>query len=149
MGDRTQGFRIRSTHVRETYAKALLISAYKRILSLQVDVITNQDQSALLIFCVDPAGRICNDQPSNSHALEDAHRKCDLLCGVPFVKMHPTLHRSNRNFVDVTEDHLSGVTGGGRAREIRNRRVWSSNCFCEFVGKTAKPGTENETNFRA
>src|SRR2546423_7622058 len=141
MGDRTQAFRIASSQVWETRAEALVVGANQRNLSLQVDVIANQDQRAGPVFCIDTAGRISDDQRSKPHALENSNRKSDLRRGVALVKMYSPLHCRHCNFVCISDEHLTSVADRCGAGEIWNARVWSCNRLCELVGKTAKART--------
>jgi hypothetical protein len=62
---------------------------------LQIDVVADQDQRALLIIQIDASRGIGEDDGANSHASEDAHGEGDLLRRIAFVKMHAALHHGD------------------------------------------------------
>ena len=78
-------------------------------MSLQVDVIFDENQCALLILQIDPAGSVGEDDRAHPHASEDADRKCDFLRGVAFIQMCASLHGRHGNRARFSDDHLPSV----------------------------------------
>jgi hypothetical protein len=136
-------------HVGKAHAEAVVVGTDQGIGSLQVDVVANQDQRALLIVEIDSAGGVGEDDGADSHASEDAHGEGDLLRRVTFVKMHAALHHGHGDGGRFADDHLSGVADGGGTREGRDFGVWD---FCrvgERIGEAAEAGAEDEADARA
>src|SRR5260370_30637767 len=79
------------SHVRKAWAEAFIIRTGERILSLQVDVVTDQNQRPLLIAEIDTPSGIGENHGTNSHAAKHAHGKRDFRRGVTLIKMYPPL----------------------------------------------------------
>ena len=67
-------------HVGKAHAEAVVIRPDQRIRSLQIDVIADQHQRALLIIQINPARRVGQDDGTNSHAPKHPHGECNFLC---------------------------------------------------------------------
>ena len=100
-------------HVGKTRAETLVIGTDERVLSLQVDVVGDDDESALLVFQVDAAGCVGKNDGANIHAGKNPHGKDDLAGRVAFIQMDSALHGGHRNTVRSADHHLPGVSNGG------------------------------------
>lgn len=145
-GDCAVVLRVSVGHVGEADAEAVVVGADQGIGSLQVDVVANQDQRALLIVEVDSSGGVGEDDGADSHASEDAHGEGDLMGRVAFVEMDAALHRGHGDGGRVADDELSGVTDGGGTREGRDFGVWDFCCVGEGIGEAAETGAEDEAD---
>ena len=85
----------------------------QRIVALQVDVIGNDDQSSLLVFEVNAAGGISQDDGMNIHLVKDAHGEGDFAGRIAFVEMDASLHGCYRNATSRPKHHLPRVSDGG------------------------------------
>ena len=110
-------FRVGVSHVGKAYAEAVVVGTDQGIRSLQVDVVADQDQRALLVIQIDAAGCVGEDDGTNSHAAEDAHGEGDLLRRISFIEMNAALHHGYRSHARFADYHLSGMADGSRARE--------------------------------
>ena len=59
---------------------------------MQIDVVADEDERALLIIEIDAAGGIGEDDGADAHASEDAHGEDNLLRRIAFVEMDAALH---------------------------------------------------------
>src|SRR5438094_6813372 len=100
-------------HIRKARAKAVIVTTDEWALALYIDVIRHDDQRCLLIFEIDAAGCISENDRANTHAAEDAHRKSDLLGRITFIEMDASLHRCQRDAVSFPNHHLAGVANRG------------------------------------
>src|SRR4029077_2955652 len=86
------GFPVSLGHVGKARAEAVVVGADERIGALQVDVVGEDDERALLVVGVDAAGSVGEDGGANSQAAEDADREDDFVRRVTFVGVHAALH---------------------------------------------------------
>ena len=75
--------------------------------------------------------------------------KVDFLRGISFIKMNAALHGGDGHAAGVADDHLSGVSDGGRVREGGNVGVGNARGVGERVGESAEAGAEDKSNLRA
>ncbi len=107
-------------HVGKAHAEAIVIRPGQRVVSLQVDVVADQHQRALLVGEIDSSRRVGKNDGANSHTLEDPHGEGDLLRRISLIKMDAALHRGHGNSCGHADHHLSGVADGRRKRKSRN-----------------------------
>ncbi len=136
-------------HVGKAHAEAVVIRPGQRIRSLQVDVVADEHQCALLVVEINPARRIGQDDGANSHAPEHARRKSNFLRGISFIKMYASLHHGHGDGARPADHHLPGVADRGGSRERGDVGVRSANRVGERIGKPTQPGAENKPNARA
>src|SRR4029077_9917092 len=130
--------RVCLSHVRKTWAEALIIRTSERILPLQVDVVTDQNQRALLIAEIDTSSGVGENHGTNSHAAKHAHGKGDFLRGVTLIKMHAPLHCGDHDVTSFADYHLTSVADSSRTWKCRNLGVRDAQSFAERVGESAQ-----------
>ena len=113
-------FCIRFRHVEKARAKALVVGADQRIAALQVDVIFQHYQAALLELQIDSARSIGEQHCLDSQARKHAHRKCHPYQGMSFVIMDASLHGRDWNFTHFSHHQIPGVPLSAGPGEIRN-----------------------------
>ena len=138
-------------HVRKALAKSLVVRADQRIRPLQVDVIAQDHQRALVEIAVDAAGGVGKNHGANSHAREHAHRKNHVLQRVAFVEMHAALHRGNAEFAAVSPITMPpGVADRpSNAGKFGMRRVVNARRVSQFVRKAPEAAAEHHADARA
>jgi hypothetical protein len=122
-------------HIGQADAQAVVVGPHERVVSLQIDVVLDQHKRALLVFQVDAAGGVGEDDGADAHASEDADREGDFLCGIAFVEVGASLHRGHGDVSYVANDHLAGVADGSRTGECGDLRVGNSRRVGEGVGE--------------
>jgi hypothetical protein len=120
---RTIVFGVGVAHVGEANAEAVVVGADQWIRSLQIDVVADQDESALLVGEINSSGGVSKNDGANSHSSEDAHGEGNLLRRVAFINVHAALHDGNRYGASMANDHGAGVADRGRARKSRDLGV--------------------------
>src|SRR5919106_1122613 len=101
-------------------------------------MIAEHHQRALLKFDVYASGGVSDNHRFDSQQLESAHRKCDFFKRVAFVVMHPTLHRQERNSINLAYYQLSCVSLGGRALEPGYVFIRYADSLLKVVSKTTE-----------
>ena len=86
-------------------------------MSLQIDVIANDDQRALRIAEIDAAGGVGQDHGMNAHAPKHANGEGDFLRRVSLVEMDAALHGCNGYVARFADHHAACVSDRGGARE--------------------------------
>ena len=140
------GLPVRLGHVGKARAKAIVIGTDQGIVSLQVDVVGDDDQRALLVFQIDSAGCVGKNDGVNVHLVEHAHGEGDFAGRIAFVQMDASLHGGDWNAAGFANHHLPGVSDGGRAREEWNVGVGNADGVGEVVGKAAKAGAQYQSD---
>src|SRR5260370_37276004 len=130
--------RVCLSQVRKTWAEAFIIRTGERILSLQVDVVTDQNQRALLIAEIDTPSGVGENHGTNSHAAKHAHGKRDFLRGVTLIKMHAALHCGDHDVASFADYHLTCVADRSRTWKRRNLGVRDAHSFAERVSESAQ-----------
>ena len=115
-----------------------MIRTSERILSLQVDVVTDQNQRALLIAEIDTPSGVGENHGTNSHAAKHAHGKRHFLRGVTLIKMYAPLHRGDHDVANFADYHLTCVADSSRTWKCRNPCVRDAHSFAERVGESAQ-----------
>ena len=87
--------------------------------TLQVDVVADHDESALLVPEVDASSGVGEDDGADAHASEDANRERHFLRRISFIKMHAALHGRDGDIACVCQ---SPSFRRGRSRSIAGRR---------------------------
>src|SRR6202030_1716003 len=124
-------------------AEAVVMWACERILSLQIDVVADDNQCALLVSQVDAAGGIGENHSTNSHAAKNAHGECDLLRGIALIKVNASLHCCDRDAGNFANYHLSGVADDCGAGKSSNLLVGNANGLSERIGECAQAGAQH------
>ena len=136
-------------HIRKAQAKAFVIGPDERIVSLQIDVIGQHDQSTLFIFQIDATGSVRKNDGAYIHPSKHPHGKGDIFDRVTFIQMYASLHGGDRDIGCLTNHHLTGVSDGRRAWETWNLGVRSARRIGQFVGETTESGAEHEPDLRS
>ena len=119
------------------------------ILSLQVDVVGEDDQRALLVFQIYAAGGVGEDHGADVHVAENTHGKSDCVSGVAFVEMDTSLHGGHGmpSTVPITicPAWPTAVERGKNGMLAKGTRVASA----KFVGEAAETGAEHQSDLGA
>ena len=82
--------------VGEAGAEAVVVGADQGVDAQQVDVVLDDDQVALVVQRVQPAGGVGDDQGRAAQLLHHPDREGDLGGGVALVEVEPAFHRHDR-----------------------------------------------------
>src|SRR6266404_8135494 len=126
------------SHVGEARAQAFVIRARQRILSLKIDVISEDNQRALSVLDVDAACGVGENRSAYAHSPEYARGKGHLGSRIAFIKMYPALHHGNGNVAGLAHHELSGMTNRGRTRKCRDVSIGNADSFTKVVGKSSE-----------
>ena len=119
-GHGAEVFGISFRHVEKARAKTLVVGADQRIAALQVDVIFQHYQAALLELQIDSARSIGEQHCLDSQARKHAHRKRHPHQRMSFVIMDASLHGRDWNFTHFSNYEISGVSFSAGSGKIRN-----------------------------
>ena len=103
-------------HIGKTQAKAVVIGTDQRIAALQVDMIFQDNQAALLELQIDSACRIGKQHCLDSQTSKHAHRKSHAQQRMSFVIVDASLHGRHRDLVYFSHYEITGMSfsaGGG------------------------------------
>ena len=129
--------------------KSIFVRADQGIGALQVDVVAQHDQAALLEIAIDSARGIRDQNRADSHARHHAHRKNHLLWRVAFIEMHAALHhryRHVRHFPITMRPAWPMAVDRGKIRDLF---IVNARGIREFVGERAQSAAEDEADARA
>ena len=121
-------------HIGIAGPETVVVFPNQRVLALQVNVVADYDQRALLELRIDSAGSVGQDDRANAHAPEHSNGKRDFPGRIAFVEVYPALHGRERNTAGISDHHLSGVSDSRRSGKERNLGVRNANRLAELVG---------------
>ena len=86
---------VRLDQVGESGAEPIVVGADQRVQAHQVDVVLDDDQVALLVERIQPAGGVGDDQEPAAQLLHHPDRKGHLPGRVALVEVEPPFHRDD------------------------------------------------------
>jgi hypothetical protein len=127
----------------------MIIGSEKLVLTLQVDVIGDDDQRAATKRRVDAAGGIGEYDCLDAHLAKYSNGECNLLGGVSLVEMDTALHGSDGDSRGAANYQIADVSDSGALGKAGNFGIRDSGRVFQFVGEAAHAGAEDESDTRA
>src|SRR5207302_10557769 len=96
----------------------------------------------------DSPGRVGDDERPGAEGGEHPHREGDLLRGVPFIQMDPSLHDRDPLSLEAPQHQPALVARRGRHRKARDLRIRDRRVHLGGVGQGPQPAPEDDPQVR-
>ena len=136
-------------HVRESCAEFFDVFTDERIWNEHTNLVSNEHKISGFECRVETAARVCEEKNLCTHHLHKSCRKNYVRNRVTFIVVNSALHTHYRNFTNVTEDELAGMTGNCGNRETFDFFVSYFTYNLNIVCIITEAGTEDNCNFRS
>ena len=111
-------------------------------------MVGDEHQIAGLPLGVDTAGGVGDDELRAAQQGEHPHRIGDLFIAVTLVVVHPALHDGHVLALELTEDQLALVAGGGGSLEVGDVLIRDGNGVFHLVAQEAQTGAQDHGYLR-
>ncbi len=146
--DGPQPLRVDFTHVREADPEPLVVRASQRIVTKQIQMVGEDQETTRAQAKADSPGGRRQDQHLHSELLDHPNRKCDGLEVVTLVVVEPPLEDDHVLSCKFAAEDLPGVPGNPGDREMRNSSVRDDPGVLDAAGELVQSRAEHDRDGR-